>query len=246
MTTTGKALTIINLFLSFLFLGFAAYVISSHIDLAGMLRAARTERQTAEQRRNEIQEVVTKLEEAKTAEEARLKEAENQNTQRAAGLNTKIEELAAELTAARQKVDQTGNQLRDIALQQQQRRENVDALRVQLAGINGETDQLQLEKRELENQLAQAMIALEELKTRNDQIVRRIADLENSPLLNNFPFGLRTLPYPPPLHCHLPHRIAVAIMTVILATWVVWWRVRRAPKRLVSESELDAFRLSSL
>lgn len=181
MTTTGKAFTIINLFLSFLFLGFAAYVISSHIDLAGMLRAARTERQTAEQRRNEIQEVVTKLEEAKTAEEARLKEAENQNTQRAAGLNTKIEELAAELTAARQKVDQTGNQLRDIALQQQQRRENVDALRVQLAGINGETDQLQREKRELENQLAQATIALEELKTRNDQIIRRVAELEKLP-----------------------------------------------------------------
>lgn len=181
MTTTGKAFTIINLFLSFTFLGFAVYVKRSHVDLAAMLRTARSDRQAADQRKNEIQEVVTKLEETLQAETNRLAEVENQNKQRAAALNTKIEELATELASVREKVDQTGNQLRDVALQQQQRREQVDSLRAQLGGLDDENGQLQTEKTELQNQLAQATINLRELKTRNEQIVSRIDGLEKIP-----------------------------------------------------------------
>lgn len=181
MTNFGKAMTIANLFLAFTFLGLAVYIHRFRVDLAAELRNARSEVSTLEQKKSAIQDVVTKLEETKQAETNRLVEAENANKQRSAALNTKIEELSTELANVRGEVDKTGANLRQVVAQQQQRREQVEKLRETLGALDGENDGFKNERFILSNHLSQATINVAELKSRNDELLATIKNLEKLP-----------------------------------------------------------------
>lgn len=181
MTKTGKFIAIGNIFIAFTFLGLAIYILRSHTDLAGDIRKERGVLNAREQHKNDLADAVTKLQTQLDEETKRVASIESANGEQAKTLNTKIEELARELATTRGKLDDTRKQLDAVAAEQQERRNKVDQLKATLAALDATNAELALRKAALENDLTQASVDLAEVTTRNDDLVRRIRELESVP-----------------------------------------------------------------
>ncbi|MFO0948471.1 MAG: hypothetical protein U1D30_21540 [Planctomycetota bacterium] len=178
MTLFGKIVVLVNLSLSFLFLGFATFVYRSRVDLAGELRTARSKVSELQNRRTTTEEENTRLTQILDADKARLAQATKDNETNAAERNTKIEDLSSQLEQNRQRIAEAQETFHRTAAQQTERRQEVERLRGVLANLDQQINDLEAQKTSLNNQLAQTTNNLVESQTREAELAKRVSELE--------------------------------------------------------------------
>lgn len=181
MTKTGKFIAIGNIFIAFTFLGLAIYILRSHTDLAGDIRKERGVLNAREQHKNDLADAAAKLQTQLDKETEGVASIESANGEQAKKRNTDIEELARTLAKTRGEVDDKRQKLDAVAAEQQQRRAKVDELKAALATLEATNADLASRKAALENDLTQASVDLAEMTTRNEDVLRRIRELESLP-----------------------------------------------------------------
>lgn len=178
MTLFGKVVVLVNLSLSFLFLGFAVFVYRSRVDLSGELRAARSKVSDLQNRRTANEEENTRLTQVLDSDKARLAQAVKDNEANAAERNSKIEDLSTQLEQNRQRIAEAQDTFHQTTAQQTERRQVVERLRGSLATLEQQIDELEANKSSLNNQLAQTTNILIESQTRKTELAKRVSELE--------------------------------------------------------------------
>lgn len=179
MTNVGKALVLFNLVLSIVFLAFAVMVRVSRLELRAMEQEAKAKVTELTKIKTDLQTETGELQAAIDQQQAQAKQIAEDNQNQATQLKNAIENLARRTQENEQGISRASEQFDEDAAKQKQLREQVQDLMRQLDEKTKEDEQTLAVRTDLRNRLAQTLNDLESLKSREQGLQQRVAELES-------------------------------------------------------------------
>lgn len=178
MTTTGKILVVLNMFMGIFFMGFAMIVYTTRVDLRKELGNRDS---TIAKTAADLQSTRTEME-ALAQDKAKLEQENEQSTkqyeQEIANLKGTTESLQKDLADFRSRTARDEVNANKAADNQGIRNEEVEQLRKFREELVGQKSQLLKEKSELQDKLQQTSNDLTLTLARNEEMVTQIGELE--------------------------------------------------------------------
>ncbi|QDU62056.1 Chromosome partition protein Smc [Planctomycetes bacterium Pan216] len=178
MNAVGKGFAVANAVLSFVFLSFAFFVYQARVEFKEQLDSTKKNLSSARQQLSDLesekQGVEKSLNDAKAQAELDLKRLQDQ-------VGRLQEDLDSQITMtdnARRTGSKLNEGIQSATIEQQQRKQEVDALRSKRDELNERVTELVTQNTDLKDELAQTKNNLEIATNRNQQIASQLTQLE--------------------------------------------------------------------